>query len=199
MWSSPRIYFRVNLIHTLYKRLCNVSTLLKPILFAVYTNLLYSGKDIKELCCVVSIQLDKLCKWFQVNKLSLNTPKTNCMVFINKSCDDTYSVCMNGLHLSRVFATKLVGVHMDSNKLDWNDDDDDHHHYAAVVSRGWANASACCLQITMSCAVLCHIVSLQYLSRSSLHRLAGLPCRIFLSYGLQEVTREVHRLIIVTL
>ena len=32
-----------------------------------------------------------------------------------------------------------------------------------------------------------------YLSRSSLHRLAGLPCRLFLSYGLQVVTREVHR------
>ena len=41
--------------------------------------------------------------------------------------------------------------------------------------------------------VLCHIVSLQYLSRSSLHRLAGLPCRLFLSYGLQVVTRAVHR------
>ena len=27
-----------------------------------------------------------------------------------------------------------------------------------------------------------YIVSLQYLSRSSLHRLAGVPCRIFLSY-----------------
>ena len=35
--------------------------------------------------------------------------------------------------------------------------------------------------------------ALQYLSRSSLHRLAGLPCRLFLSYGLQVVTREVHR------
>ena len=45
----------------------------------------------------------------------------------------------------------------------------------------------------MSCAVLCQIVSLQYLSRSSLHRLAGLPCCLFLSYGLQVVTREVHR------
>ena len=68
-----------------------------------------------------------------------------------------------------------------------------HHHKAAVVSRGRANASACRLQITLSCAVLRHIVSLQYLSRSSLHRLAGLPCRIFLSYSLQVVIREVHR------
>ena len=55
------------------------------------------------------------------------------------------------------------------------------HHYAAVVSRGGAKASACRFQITLSCAFLCHIVSLQYLSRSSLHRLAGLPCRLFLS------------------
>ena len=63
------------------------------------------------------------------------------------------------------------------------------------MSHGWAKASACCLQITLSCAVLCHIVSLQYyLSRSSLHRLGGLPCRLFLSCGLQVVTREVHRL-----
>ena len=61
------------------------------------------------------------------------------------------------------------------------------------MSRGWAKASACCLQTTLSCAFLCHIVSLQYVSRSSLHRLAGLPCRLFLSYGLQLVTREVHR------
>ena len=61
------------------------------------------------------------------------------------------------------------------------------------MSHGWAKASACRLQITLSCAFLCHIVSLQYFSRSSLHRLAGLPCRLFLSCGLQVVTREVHR------
>ena len=100
--------------------MCNVSTLLKPILLADDTNLFCSGKDIKELCSVVSIELDKLCKWFQVNKLSLNTSKTNFTVFTNKSCDDTYYVCMNGLNLSRVFVTKFLGVHMDS-KLNWND------------------------------------------------------------------------------
>ncbi len=99
--------------------MCNVSTLLKPILFADDTNLFYSGKDIDELCSVVSMELDKLCIWSQVNKLSLNTSKTNFMVFTNRSCDDTYTVCMNGLNLSRVFVTQFLGVHMDS-KLDWN-------------------------------------------------------------------------------
>ena len=51
------------------------------------------------------------------------------------------------------------------------------------MSRGWAKASACRLQMTLSCAVLCHTVSLQYLSRSSLHRLAGLPCRLFIHHS----------------
>ena len=37
-----------------------------------------------------------------------------------------------------------------------------------VVCRSWAKASACRLQVSLSCAVLCQIVSLQYLSRSSL-------------------------------
>ena len=54
-------------------------------------------------------------------------------------------------------------------------------------------ATTCHLQVSLSCAVLSHILSLQYLSRSSHHRLAGLPCRIFLSYGLQVLTRDVHR------
>ena len=56
-----------------------------------------------------------------------------------------------------------------------------HHHWAAVLSRGWAKASTCRLQVSLSCVVLCRIVSLQYLSRSSLHRLAGVLCRLFLS------------------
>ena len=71
-----------------------------------------------------------------------------------------------------------------------------HHHWAAVVSRCWAKASACRHQVSLPCAVLCHIVSLQYLSRSSLHRLAGLPCRLFLSYMVSKRrhTRSICRL-----
>ena len=59
-----------------------------------------------------------------------------------------------------------------------------HHHWAAVLSRGWAKASACRLQVSLSCAVLCQIVYL------SIH---GFPCRRFVSYGLQVATRQVHR------
>ena len=78
--------------------------------------------------------------------------------------------------------TWLLPAYVDSRKCE-----------KGSITSGWAKASACRLQITLSCAFLCHTVSLQYLSRSSLQRLAGLPCRLFLSYGLQVVTREVHR------
>ena len=69
-----------------------------------------------------------------------------------------------------------------------------HRRCAAVVSRGWANLSACCFPICLSCAILCQMVPFQYSSSSSLHRLADLPLGVFLSQGFQVVIRSVHRL-----
>ena len=47
----------------------------------------------------------------------------------------------------------------------------------------------------LACIVLSSVISCRssICPRSSLHRLAGLPCCLFLSYGLQVVTRDVHR------
>ncbi len=53
--------------------------------------------------------------------------------------------------------------------------------------------ASACLHVSLTCVVLGQIMSLRYLSRSSLHRLAGLLCHIFLSCGLQVVTPEVHQ------
>ena len=65
-----------------------------------------------------------------------------------------------------------------------------HHHWAAVVSCGWAKTSACRLQVSLSCAVLCQIapVHVQVVS----HWLVGRPFCLLLSYGLQVVTHEGH-------
>ena len=57
-----------------------------------------------------------------------------------------------------------------------------HHHRAAILSRGWAKASACCFHICLSCAILCQMVPFQYSSSSSLHRLAGLPLCHFVKF-----------------
>ena len=60
-----------------------------------------------------------------------------------------------------------------------------------LVSRGLAKkikiiykASACRLQVSLSCAVLCQIVSLQYLSRSPLHRYKRGPSVVFEEVGM---------------
>ena len=48
------------------------------------------------------------------------------------------------------------------------------------MSRGWAKASACRLQISLHCAVLCHIMSLQYLSKVVSPPLGWSPLSSFL-------------------
>ena len=64
--------------------MCNVSKSLKYILFADDTNLFYAGKDLNEVCELVSRELNILHMWFQVNKLSLNVAKTNFMILVTK-------------------------------------------------------------------------------------------------------------------
>ena len=59
--------------------ICNVSTLLKYVLFADDTNLLYEHENYETLCMNVNNELSKLKEWFSINKLSLNVKKTNFM------------------------------------------------------------------------------------------------------------------------
>ena len=100
--------------------MCNVSKSLKSIIFADDTNLFYAGKDLNEVCELVSRELDILHMWFQVNKLSLNVAKTNFMIFGNKRYEENYMVSINGMNINRVYVTKFLGVHIDS-KLNWNE------------------------------------------------------------------------------
>ena len=50
--------------------MCNVSSIVKSILFADDTNLFLVGGYLKEVCETMSVELDKLSRWFQANKLS---------------------------------------------------------------------------------------------------------------------------------
>ena len=100
--------------------MCNVSKSLKSILFADDTNLFYAGKDLDEVCKIISRELNILHIWFQVNKLSLNVAKTNFMIFGNKRFEENYIISINGMNINRVYVTKFLGVHIDS-KLNWNE------------------------------------------------------------------------------
>ena len=100
--------------------MCNVSKSLKSILFADDTNLFYAGKDLDEVCKIISRELNILHIWFQVNKLSLNVAKTNFMIFGNKRFEENDMISINGMNINRVYVTKFLGVHIDS-KLNWNE------------------------------------------------------------------------------
>ena len=54
---------------------------LDPIMFADDTNLFCSHQDIKELFQVVNYELEKVCDWFNANKLSINEGKTKYIFF----------------------------------------------------------------------------------------------------------------------
>ena len=100
--------------------ICNASTSLKFILFADDTNVLYSGVDIQTICECISRELDKLHVWLSVNKLSLNVDKTNFILFGNRKNIDNVCIFMNNSIITRVRATKFLGVIIDE-KLTWKD------------------------------------------------------------------------------
>ena len=98
--------------------MCNVSMLMKSIVFADDTNFFYSGDNLSQVCETVSTELSKLHSLLQVNTLSLNIAKTNFMNFGNKQCEDNHVVSLNGMDIKRVYVTKFLGVHIDSH-LNW--------------------------------------------------------------------------------
>ena len=100
--------------------ICNASTSLKFILFADDTNVFYSGVDIQTICECISRELDKLHVWLSVNKLSLNVDKANFILFGNRKNIDNVCISMNNSIITRVRATKLLGVIIDE-KLTWKD------------------------------------------------------------------------------
>ena len=98
--------------------MCSVSSVVKSMLFADDTNLFLVGDDLKEVCETMSFELDKLSRWFQANKLSLNVSKINFMIFSNNKCDDNCKISIHGMDITRVVVTKFLGVHLDF-QLNW--------------------------------------------------------------------------------
>ena len=97
-----------------------VSKLLKFIIFADDTNVLYSHKDTKMLTNIINNELKKLEVWFSVNKLSLNVLKTNYMLFSKCKKTENMEIYMNNSGISRVKVTKFLGVIIDEN-LNWKE------------------------------------------------------------------------------
>ena len=59
--------------------LCNMSNVLQFILFPDDTNIFFAHKDIKSLS--FNLEMTKLSDWCRANKLSINSKKSNFMIF----------------------------------------------------------------------------------------------------------------------
>ena len=101
--------------------ICNVSKLLKFILFADDTNILYSDLNIHNLISIINHELDKLYTWFSVNKLSLNASKTNYMIFGKRKINCDVDIKINNNQITRVnIMTTFLGIMIDE-QLNWKE------------------------------------------------------------------------------
>ena len=95
---------------------------LSLILFADDTSAFTSHKDISTLNNIMNNGLNKLNQWFQSNKLSLNTKKSNFMLFgthiKTKQYKNELKLSLDNVELKCVDAAKFLGVTIDQN-LTW--------------------------------------------------------------------------------
>ena len=100
--------------------LCNVSKLVKYVLFADDTNIFKSGDNVQKLCNELSIELGRLNVWFKANKLSLNVSKTQFMVFGRYKHAENLKIEIDDNELEQVTVTKFLGILIDES-LSWKE------------------------------------------------------------------------------
>lgn len=102
----------------------NSSNVAKYVMFADDTNIFMSSSNLRLLYNTMNSEMAKICKWFSANKLTLNTDKTQYMIFHRhkkKIHPETISdLYVNGNKIKRVSVTKFLGVWMDEN-LVWGE------------------------------------------------------------------------------
>jgi len=109
------------------------SNLLKLLLFADDTTIIYSSNDLDSLLTTINKELLSLSEWFNLNRLSLNVSKTNYMIFCNHKMEQTHcDITIGHTVINRVSSTKFLGVDID-DKLTWL-------HHIKIVERKISSA-----------------------------------------------------------
>ena len=99
--------------------LSSVSKSCFSVLFADDTNVFIKGKNLQELCNRLNDELNNIQNWLSCNKLSLNVLKTHYIIFTPRNkIVDSIDIKINNTSIERVYSTKFLGVHIDS-QLSW--------------------------------------------------------------------------------
>lgn len=118
--------------------LVNSSNQLKFTLFADDTTILFSVPKSTDCSAIFNREMEKVTNWFSVNKLSLNTSKTKCMVFGRKT-KVNFDPKIENVRINLEKSCKFLGVHVDSG-LTWGP------HIKLVA-----------LKLSRCCGVLCQL------------------------------------------
>ena len=103
-----------------------------PILFAVVTNLFFSGTNMEIMEKEINEELIHISLWLKINKLSLNVKKTHYMVFTKSRIIHDLNIKIDNESIDEIEKTKFLGVIID-NKLNW---EENIAYIAGKLSRG---------------------------------------------------------------
>ena len=96
----------------------NISKLADLIMFDDDTNIFFKHANINELFVNVNNELQKISKWFKLNKLSLNIKQTSFIMFSNKNKiinTEQFNILFDNIVIDEVHNTKFLGVIINSN------------------------------------------------------------------------------------
>ena len=98
--------------------ICNVSNLLKFVLFADDTIIFCSNENTEVLQDTLIMELAKRVVWFSINKLSLHLGNTNYMLFRSRPPDLELHLKIYNAEIPKVTAIKFLGIIID-DRLNW--------------------------------------------------------------------------------
>jgi retron-type reverse transcriptase len=97
--------------------LCKTSDVLQFCMYADDTAIMLAGRDIDDLINIMNAELYKVSTWLKMNKLSVNTEKTNYIIFKpkNRQSNSDLSIMIDDISITRVKQIKHLGIIIDEN------------------------------------------------------------------------------------